>query len=1162
MLDPATDKHDPQISPKHWRRFLLNRWMLTAVGAVVLYALVGFFLTPWLFKRYVSKYAEEKLARKASMLELRLNPFLFTVDAKGFVFEEADGRPILGFGRLFIDFELSSLFRWAWTFADIRIEQPSLHAEIQLDGRLNLQAISDNLTKSEGPPSADRPPPRLVVRHAEVVDGSFTFSDRSDPTPATAIFTPLNLEFKEISTLPDRKGPYTIHANLPGGGTVGWRGKVSLHPIFSEGELSMDGFKLAKAWEFAQDELNIDAPSGEMDFSTHYRFDYRGQKVFLLLQDAKCTLKGLALTEKGKNSPILALETIELAGMGFDLKSQEFSVPKVTVRNGKISASVDEKGLLNWQKLVASREPGAAISSVPENSTPTPRPWYLKAGSVNVENVALDFTDRSRANPLAWAVDGANIFLNASAEFGAGPAKAVVDGLDVNLSRIALSEAGESTSLISLDALALNNGRIDTEGREITIMGIAATGGETSVVRRNDGGIRWMELLAPSDRGMVKREISEIGEKAQTEGKPWSFRLDTLKLNDFTVSLQDHTFTPPLTYDLKNIRTSLMNVTNDKKTPIDFDAQLKVAQGGSATVKGQMAQTGDTSDVRVKIKGINLKPLGPALEKFTVLRLESGDVSASTRLKYRSTKSGPQLHAAGSVGVDSFKLSEAVSGERFLEWKTMSANGLKFELSPRRLELEELRFQEPGAKIVIFEDHSVNLAKLLKSPDALETQPAQKTDQLPTPIPSSNPALFPVDIERIRMDNGVVDFADLSLVLPFVTHVTDFKGSAAGISSDPARRTSLKFEGKVDQYGLATMAGSLSPFAPKAFTDITVSFLNVEMKPLSPYTATFAGRRIASGTLNLNLKYKIQDSELLGGNDVVLEQFTLGDRVDAPNAINLPIDLAIALLSDADGKIDVSVPVSGNVDNPKFSYGHVIRQAIINLITKIVTAPFRALGGLLGDKGQQMDAIAFNPGSDRLLPPELKKLKKVSEALEKRPRLGLVVQGRFDPEVDGEALRTEQVQRALAEEMGAKPGPDETPAPLAFDNAKTQRALEKLIEIRLGKTAADDFKSQYEISTGEKAKPVKPYLAFFGWESSDTAYYQAMFKELVKREPLSDKDLQNLAQRRGESIVQTLMTTTGLDAARVSAGSPGPVEKASTKTVDTKLTLNALKAGE
>ena len=157
--------------------------------------------------------------------------------------------------------------------------------------------------------------------------------------------------------------------------------------------------------------------------------------------------------------------------------------------------------------------------------------------------------------------------------------------------------------------------------------------------------------------------------------------------------------------------------------------------------------------------------------------------------------------------------------------------------------------------------------------------------------------------------------------------MTDFSGGVTGISSDPASRTMIKLDGKVDEYGFTTVEGGISPFAPKTFTDLTVKFQNVEMKPLSPYSATFAGRKIASGTLNLKLEYKIQNSELLGENNVVLEKFTLGDRVEAPNAINLPLDLAIALLTDTEGKIDVAVPVKGNVDNPKFSYGHVIRQA-------------------------------------------------------------------------------------------------------------------------------------------------------------------------------------------------------------------------------------------
>ncbi len=1159
MLDRTTDTRGSDATPKRWLRILLNRWLLAGVSVMVLYALCGFLLTPWLLKRYVANFAVEKLNRQASVTEVHINPFLFTFEAKDFVLEEADNRPIMGFDRLFVDFELSSLFRWAWTFADIRIEQPSLHVEIQRDGRLNFADLADSLPKSEDPQPAERRPPRLLVRHAEVIGGSFTFSDRSDITPAQETFWPLNLEFKEISTLPERKGPYTVRADLPGGGTVGWRGEISLQPIFSEGELSMTGFKVATAWKFAQDELRLAEPSGEMDVSTRYRFDYQEHTPHLVMQEAKFVLKGLSLTEKGKRTPLLALEAIEADDMRFDLQARELMVPNIVVRNGIIAASVDEEGVFNWQKLVRRRESTNVTAPDPDVSVPVGQPLLVKAGAVKIENIAVDYTDRSRANPLALAVGGLNILLNASAEVGTGPVKAIVGDLEVALNRVSFSEAGDNNPFLSLDTLALNDGRIDIGSRAITIPQVETTGGGTSVVRGKDGRIRLLEMLDPGDKGRLKREIAETGMKARAEGKPWSFRLDVFEMKGFRVALQDHTFDPAIVYDLKDVYASLKNLTNDGKTPIDFDTKVKIKQGGSASVSGQVGPVGDSADARAKIIGVNLKPLYPALTKFTVLALESGNVSASARMKYRSTKSGPQLRVNGSMNVDSFTLKEEGTGERFLEWKNLSANGLKFGLSPDRLYIEEVRLQEPGTKVVIFKDRSVNLAKVLKKPETADAETAPHQEQSPAAEPSTDRALFPVSIERIRVEKGVVDFADFSLVLPFVTQVTNFSGGAASISSDPASRTSVKFEGKVDKYGQTLVGGGLSPFAPKTFTDITVSFRNVRMKPLSPYSATFAGRKIASGTLNLKLEYKIQKSELLGDNEVVLEQFTLGDRVEAPDAISLPLDLAIALLTDAEGKIDVAVPVRGNVDNPEFKYGHVIRQAIVNLITKIVTAPFRALGGLLGDKGEQMDAVSFNPGSDRLLPPEREKIKKVVEALEKRPQLRLVVEGRFDPEVDSEALRTLGVRRALAEQMEIKLAPNEDPGPIVFDNAKTQKALEKLLKKRDGKKAVANFKTQYEKNTGQKAKRVKPYLAVFGWESSDTAFYQAMFEELVKLEPMPDNDLQDLAQRRAQAIVKEIQTIGGFDATRVTAGRSGPVEKVSTETVNTKLTLDVVK---
>ena len=350
MYNRNNDAGGTKTTPSRWRQILLNRWLLVGVGVVVLYALLGFLLTPWIVKHYINKLAAEKLDRKAYIAQVRVNPFLFTFEAKDFVLEEADNRPIMGFDRLFVDFQLSSLFHWAWTFANISLEQPSLYVEIQQNGRLNFADLVDSFPKGKNPPLTDSRPPRLLVHHAAVLGGSLTFSDRSTTTRAQETFWPLNLEFEEISTIPEHKGPYTVKADLPGGGTVGWQGEISLDPIFSEGKLNMAGFKLATAWKFVQDELNLSEPAGEMDFSTRYRFDYQKRIANLVLQDAKFVLKELLLTEKGKNTPLLALKAIEADGMRFDLQARELMVPHIVVRDGNVAALVDEKGLLRLAK--------------------------------------------------------------------------------------------------------------------------------------------------------------------------------------------------------------------------------------------------------------------------------------------------------------------------------------------------------------------------------------------------------------------------------------------------------------------------------------------------------------------------------------------------------------------------------------------------------------------------------------------------------------------------------------------------------------------------------------------------------------------------------------------------------------------------------------------
>ena len=210
---------------------------------------------------------------------------------------------------------------------------------------------------------------------------------------------------------------------------------------------------------------------------------------------------------------------------------------------------------------------------------------------------------------------------------------------------------------------------------------------------------------------------------------------------------------------------------------------------------------------------------------------------------------------------------------------------------------------------------------------------------------------------------GTLDFSDLSLAGGFSTSIHELNGTLNGISNDRNTRSQLALEGRVDEFGYAKVSGSLNPFIPRDRSNVRMEFRNLDVTRVTPYMVRFAGYRVASGRLSLDLNYRVRNNLIEGDNQIVLDQFTLGEKVDSPGAMDLPLGLAIALLKDSDGKIDIALPVSGNLDDPKFDYGLIIRKAIVNLITGIITAPFRLIGRLFGGgSGEEAGQHRVRPG--------------------------------------------------------------------------------------------------------------------------------------------------------------------------------------------------------
>jgi hypothetical protein len=297
----------------------------------------------------------------------------------------------------------------------------------------------------------------------------------------------------------------------------------------------------------------------------------------------------------------------------------------------------------------------------------------------------------------------------------------------------------------------------------------------------------------------------------------------------------------------------------------------------------------------------------------------------------------------------------------------------------------------------------------------------------------------------------------------------------------------------------------------------------------------------------VDLKYKIDKSRLAGDNRIVVERLKLGAKVPSPEAVDLPLDFAVALLEDANGVIDLGLPVRGNLDSPEFSFGALIWKALGNLLTKIVTSPFRALGALLPGGGEEeFNSVAFEPGRSDVPPPEKEKLAKLAAALQKRPQLRLTVQGRYHPQADRAELQSAYLRKALAERQGIRLAPGEDPGPVDFSSLDTGKALEAMFTERLGAEALKTLQAE-TAATEEKARKeaaAKAGAAAPPAESHDPgALAKLLFSRMAEAEPIGEAELAGLAEARSEAVAAELVGPGGIPAERVGRTPPAAIEK-------------------
>jgi hypothetical protein len=600
----------------------------------------------------------------------------------------------------------------------------------------------------------------------------------------------------------------------------------------------------------------------------------------------------------------------------------------------------------------------------------------------------------------------------------------------------------------------------------------------------------------------------------------WSVELGELAVTDLGASFTDFAIRQPGTLQIADLDLTVREISNADQVRSPFELAIAMATGGRIRGNGTVAALPDpVLDGSFSVEAFELSAAQPYLSNIARVTLD-GTLSAEATA---SANAEQPAHVAGSLSVQGLEISDADQGERLIGWQTLGVDMFTFDLAARSLEISEVALQAPYARLFIDAGGNTNFQELAVVSEKDEAATAGAHREPPEVERETNAgAGYTVSIGRLLVEDGASDFTDLSLPLPFATNMSALNGELSAFVTSSAEPAQLMLEGQIEEFGLAQIEGSIHPQGPGEFLDVEMLFRNVAMPNLSPYTARFAGRTIDDGSLELNLRYSIEAGALTGENDIVISDLALGERIEHPDAMELPLDLAVALLTGADGRIDLDLPVRGDLNDPQFRIGSIVMTAFGNLITGFVTSPFRILGRLIGVESEDFDRIEFEPGDANLTPPEVEKLTLLAEALAQRPNLGLIVSGVVAEEADTAAIKTERVDARI------NAGIDALGAEVAL-LARRRQVLESLYAQANPGQPLDPLRAEF-------IQPQNPTNGQSPLVLDETAYLAALAEQLVEAEPVSETDLQVLAEARARAIREALTGDGAVAPDRVALG--------------------------
>ena len=1086
-----------------------------------------------------------------------------------------NGKPFLGLEKLDVVLGTNSLASSAYRIDRLEVVQPEIHAVSNKAGVLNvadLLAHADMATASvEGgqakeaggvrPVSAgktEQAEPKgatLAVMELVVKRGRFHYADQSDALPLDASVSGFDLAVKDAEVDFDARIVKVGEIQSSAG-----RFDVALQ---NGAAAVADGKAVKKADTASAFTVQV-GKLGISNWNGTLKNDNRGDFAALpvLASISRFGLNGEQIgIDMGKQA--ISVAQVRSVGGSFDVLMENHP-PSVPVTSGKektatapYSIQIGKIDVADWRgKLKNSNR-----------HDPFERPFSaaLSGLGVTVDNVEVSMKDRTVAIAGVSTKGGkADVelepyqkpaYTGKRAQARAALLAAVLEakkaqpaeGFAVSVGKAAVADWSarvknqNTTDRAGLPVsgraekmdLTLSNVKLDTKKRDINIGEMASK----SMILAGQ--------LEKHEKVQAKKANEGVKPVVMPSEDPYSVHIGKLAITGWSAKGRNTNLKNPLGGSVTELAVTGQDLSSVPGSANRLSVRAIVNKTGKLAADGKLGLAPLSVDVALKVQDVNVVAIQPYIEDYVNLTLNRADLSLEGHLLLKEDQDGGYEGGyKGDVAIAQLRTVDQISKDSFIRWNRLALRDVDARLKPFAVHVREGELDRLFARVILNADGRLNLRNVLRSDAGGQrslTQADSELDDLADSVTDKKSAVTGkgsvtvgkvtpdaggaghhpplVFVEKLILKKGQVRFTDNFIKPHYTANISEMEGTITGLSSNPDAAARLDIRGQVNRAPL-TVAGTISPFRESLALDVKAHVRGMELAQFSSYTAKYIGFGIEKGKLSFDVTYKLEDGVLVAQNRLILDQLTFGEKAPGEPVTDLPIELAVSLLKDRNGVIDINLPIGGSLDDPEFSIGGILARVFLGSLKRVILAPFSFLSLKYGG-GAELAWLNFDPGSAEIPESEIPKLQALAEAFAERPALRLDITGRYDPAADREGLAKAAIQRKV-------------------------RALKRKDLQEKGQTAV---MSQLTVSEGEypqllervyKDEDFKKPRNFIGMQK--TLSVPEMEKQMIDNSEVTEEEFLALANRRSERVKAWLVETG--------------------KVADSRIFLLASKAGE